>query len=409
MRELVIMGWDLHPSQRAVYQRIVEGDDFGHTLDIGRQWGKTVLLTELCLWALCQPGLEVAYISAFWSQTKIPFNHLKRALGRSPMFKMNESSGNRYILSHLSGSRITFYSAERPDSIRGNTCDMVICDEAGLMKEVEASIMPLLAVKRGKLILAGTPKGRSNWFAKCFEKGVVRDGVPHTPGWVSFRFPSSDSPFVNPQFLADMREQLPEDLYEQEINAAFLDGMGGVFGSTGPAFNMEAYGDASGRLFAGVDVADSIDFTVLTVLNEAGELVFMDRWQRCGYDETVKRLAAGLNQFRDVVCVVETNGPGSEVLFALSQLTTHPLQGVEATNALKGEGVRYVRTRFQRGTLRFPRTFACGDALRSELTEFSYELLPSGNVRYCATPGAHDDCVMSLVWACLILKRYMNE
>ena len=49
-------------------------------------------------------------------------------------------------------------------------------------------------------------------------------------------------------------------------------------------------------------------------------------------------------------------------------------------------------------------TFPDIEVLIDELRAFSYELLPTGNFRYSAPEGKHDDCVISLalaVWALL--------
>jgi len=409
MKEVIVEGWDLHPKQAAIFADIVNGYDTAYTLAIGRQFGKTVTLAQLCIWALCE-GKSVAYIAAFWSQTKVPFNHLRRLLSQRPdLFRMTASPGNTHIECVPTGGSIDFFSAERPDSIRGNTYNVVLLDEAGLMRdEIEAVTMPLLAVKGEKLVIAGTPKGRSNYFARMFERGTLgEDGKAKVPGYKSYRFPSYDSPYVKRAYIENMRAELPVELFEQEINARFLDAAGAVFGNIAEAFQAVHFAEPSGPLFAGVDIANEVDYTVLTILDINGSCVYFGRWNKCGYDETVKRIADTINQYKDVHVLMERNGPGREVAHGVYERTEHSIDLFTTTNESKSKAIRYLRTRLERTRLNFPAKL-CGQ-LRSELADFTYKLTPSGKTVYGASPGGHDDCVMSLALACWLLKQYHNE
>lgn len=410
MKEVIVEGWDLHPKQAAIFADIVNGYDLVYILAIGRQFGKTVTLTQVCIWVLCM-GWNVAYIVAFWSQAKVPFNHLRRLLSQRPdLFRITASPGNMRIECIPTGGSVDFFSAERPDSIRGNTYNMVLLDEAGLMRdEIEAVVGPLLAVKEGgKLVIAGTPKGRSNYFARMFERGTLgEDGKAKVSGYKSYRFPSYDSPYVKRAYIENMRAELPVELFEQEINARFLDAAGAVFGNIADAFQAVHFAEPSGPLFAGVDIANEVDYTVLTILDVNGACVYFGRWNKCGYDETVKRIADTVNLYKNIHILIEKNGPGKDVAYRVYDKTDHQIDLFTTDNERKAKAVRYLRTRLERGLLSFPAK-QCAH-LRSELADFTYKQTPSGKTVYGASPGGHDDCVMSLALACWLLKQYHNE
>jgi len=122
------------------------------------------------------------------------------------------------------------HSAKYPQNLVGEGLHGVIMAEAAKMKERvwTQQIMPTLADFRGWARFNSTPEGR-NWFHGLYMKGVAKE-----KGWASFRFPSWTNTQVFPLGAEDpeilqLKQDLPEELFEQEIEAKFGQYVGRVF------------------------------------------------------------------------------------------------------------------------------------------------------------------------------------
>ena len=74
----------------------------------------------------------------------------------------------------VSGSRIiSLPCGPEGRTLRGHTCDILIIEEAGLMKDIiiNTVLVPMLASKgdKGQIIKIGTPLTRNHFFRSCFE------------------------------------------------------------------------------------------------------------------------------------------------------------------------------------------------------------------------------------------------
>ena len=72
-----------------------------------------------------------------------------------------------------------------------------------------------------------------------------------------------------------------------------------------------------------------------------------------------------------------------------------PVQAFTTTNATKDVAIRGLQTAFESGAIRI----IPDPVLIGELQAYEQERLPSGNWKYSAPEGLHDDTVMSLALA----------
>lgn len=121
-------------------------------------------------------------------------------------------------------------SAKHPEHLVGEGLHGVIMAEAAKMKERiwTQMIMPTLADFHGWAKFNSTPEGK-NWFYRMFMKGVAKD-----PGWASFRFPSWFNTAIFPlgyddPMIQQMKRDLPEEMFNQEVGADFSEYVGRVF------------------------------------------------------------------------------------------------------------------------------------------------------------------------------------
>lgn len=121
-------------------------------------------------------------------------------------------------------------SAKHPENLVGEGLRGVIMAEAAKMKERVWTefVSPTLMDFRGWAKFNSTPVGK-NWFYRYWMKGVAQD-----EGWGSFRFPSWFNTAVFPLGYDDpeiqqMKRDLPQEVFNQEIAADFSEYVGRVF------------------------------------------------------------------------------------------------------------------------------------------------------------------------------------
>jgi hypothetical protein len=194
-----------------------------------------------------------------------------------------------------------------------------------------------------------------------------------------------------------MHEALPEIIYRQEVLAEFVDSEGAVFRRVQEAAYVERIeAPIEGRTYtAGVDVAASVDYTVVCILDGGSkELVYMDRFNRVDYPTLEDRLEAVYKRFGLSSMTIEVNSIGQGVIDHLTGrgMSIIPFQ---TTNATKQAAITSLQAAFEHseiGIINDP-------VLIGELLSFESKRNPSGSFSYSAPEGMHDDCVMSLAIA----------
>jgi len=113
-------------------------------------------------------------------------------------------------------ARIRLYGADNPDRLRGLRLDGVVMDEYGDMTPGMWTrvIRPLLTDREGWAIFIGTPKGK-NGFWKLWQQAAKK------PDWLRLSLKASETGLIDEKELADVRQTLSEDEYEQEYECSF--------------------------------------------------------------------------------------------------------------------------------------------------------------------------------------------
>jgi hypothetical protein len=108
------------------------------------------------------------WVAPVYSQTKIAFNRLKAKVGRSGVYKINESN---LIITCPNGVHIHFKSADKPDNLFGEDVHSVVFDEAPRAK-VEAfyALRSTITATGGIMKLIGNFGGTANWMHQLKEK-----------------------------------------------------------------------------------------------------------------------------------------------------------------------------------------------------------------------------------------------
>ena len=370
-------------------------------LSAGRRWRKTTLTMAIAVESAAQ-GKTIIWGAPTYDQVRIGFEETQKAAVGVADF--NQS---RMEASFPNNGKIMYRSLDKADNVRGHTADGVVMDEAAFIdkKAWNQVLRPMLIDTGGWAWAISTPNGR-NWYweehvkaaddsnsmawqvptlgVKITDKGLVRE--PH--------------PYENPDIPFDEIEKLfqsmPTKIFEQEILGQFVDLSGGVFRRVQEAATLQPREPENGRQYvAGVDVAASVDFTVVSVFDvEAREQVYMDRFNRVDYPVLIDRLESVYKRYGMTSMVVEANSVGRPVI---DELVSRGLAIVPftTTSATKQAIIQSLQAAFENGAIRV----LDDSVLVGELLSFESKRNASGSFSYSAPDGMHDDTVMSLAFA----------
>jgi len=357
-------------------------------LSAGRRWGKTRLGVNECLDVAAQGG-RAWWVSPSYKTSEVGWRPLRQIVRKIPGAEIRLVDR---VVNFPGGGFVAVRSADNPDSLRGEGLDFVVMDECAFMQR-EAwteAIRPALSDRQGKVLFISTPKGR-NWLWEIYQRGVSGE-----EGWQSWTFPTSSNPFIAKEEIEAAKRDLPEMIFRQEYLAEFIDDAGGVFRRVQEAAVLEPKEYEEGKQYiAGVDVAASVDFTVVTVLDaESKDQVYLDRFNRVDYPVLIDRLEAVYHRYHLTSMVVESNSIGRPVI---DELVARGLNIVPftTTSATKQSIIQNLQAAFENGQIRILNN----PVLIGELLSFESKRNASGGFSYSAPDGMNDDCVMSLAIA----------
>jgi phage terminase large subunit len=157
-----------------------------------------------------KPDGRYAFIFPQRNQAKdTAWKYLKRYAG--PLL-LGEPSESDLRVELVTGGMLRLYGADNPDALRGPYLDGVVFDEFGdMFPDVWFEVVrPMLADRHGWAAFIGTVKG-SNAFWKLYERALV------DPAWFTLMLKASESGILPPSELAELRADMGDDRYRQEM------------------------------------------------------------------------------------------------------------------------------------------------------------------------------------------------
>ena len=322
MAALTIQLPKLHSQQEAVWQHSARFQ----VCAAGRRWGKSRMASLWCIVGALQ-GQRAWWVFPSYPMAAVGWRMLKRLAVQIPGAQMREVDR---LIEFPTGGIVQIRSADNPDSLRGESLDRLVMDEAAFMRE-EAwteALRPTLSDRRGRAVFISTPKGR-NWFWRLWQLGQGGD-----PDWHSWQFPTVSNPHIDPREVEAARRNLPERIFAQEYLAEFIEDGGGVFRRVMEAAVVEQEDAAQDgcEYLIGVDWGKLDDFTCLAVLNTtARRLVYLDRFNQIDYAVQLDRLGALYHRFRPTSIIAERNSMGEPLIEQLRRMG-FPVQAFQTTN-----------------------------------------------------------------------------
>jgi hypothetical protein len=191
-------------------------------LNAHRQAGKSLGVSGLAIkTALYDEGSLTLLVSASLRQSKELFKKVGVAYKRlgAPIPKVEDSAD---MLSLANGSRIVCLP-DSPETIVGYSApQLIVIDEAARTSDQTfLSVMPMLAISRGRLVAMSTPMGLRGWWSDAWHDGGS--------AWERIKFTAPENNRIDPAWLAEQRKILGESWYAQDFLCEFRESVDQIF------------------------------------------------------------------------------------------------------------------------------------------------------------------------------------
>jgi hypothetical protein len=380
--ELTLTLPELHETQ----QRVVDGAKRFNVVDCGRRWGKSLLAINL----LSEPALESCPTGYFAPTYKLLEGTFKECLVTLQSI-ISKKHDNQFI-ELITGGSIEFWSLDNPNAGRSRKYKRVIVDEAAFVKNLWSawteSIRPTLTDLKGDAWFLSTPKGKNDFY-KLFTRGKSE------PDWVSWQMSTYTNPYIDASEVDGAKRDLPEIAFNQEYLAQFSDNVANPFGMDHISRCVYPLSQ-SPTVCYGIDLAKKHDWTVITGLDQFGQVSYFQRfqkdWKQTG--EAILSLPPGL------ICI-DSTGVGDVIAESIAQARDTELFLFTARSKQQlMEGLAFSIQNRKITVLEGP--------MKDELESFEFTYSRTG-VKYEAPQGLHDDCVCSLALANHVHKRAVQS
>lgn len=385
---------NFHPAQAEANRRIQAFRGKYVVLNLGRFWGKNYLLAP---YAINEIGRN---------QTKSVWLDIEHS-NNLEMQEIIENAdvGNLFDYRHSSPldirygkAKMVFHSFQNKKAMRGkNRYETSFINEAAYIPDIDwyGTISQTLNMPN-RVYLASTPCNQ--WWADFCET-AKNDPT----NYLYIHGTSVENPHLDLIKLESDRLSMPPNIFRREYLAEFVDNMGGVFTELDRFFALDDFAQPTEVNYAGIDLAALSDFTVIHILNEFGQTVYHDRFNRLDWSEIESRLIEPLQRF-NCICFAEDNGVGASTVQAIKKESGQRVFAFTSTNEKKSKAIGQLNLSLRSGKLQTVKTLS---TLRTEMINFKYKISESGNTLYSHAVGYHDDEVDALFLAnhCLITRN----
>lgn len=209
------------------YQRMLIESFENHRFNVSlcsRQSGKTTVVAVYALWyAIFHKDKNIGIVSNKESSAKMILSRMKRMWESLPNWlKPGVEEYAKTGVTFDNHTRITI-SATSPDAFRGNTMNLLICDEfafvpSGQAEEFWAANYPTVsASKNAKVIIISTPNGMFNIFHRIYSQAERKQNTFY-PTKVTWR----EVPGRDDEWADEQRKNLNLQKFAQEFDVEFL-------------------------------------------------------------------------------------------------------------------------------------------------------------------------------------------
>lgn len=364
--------------------------------NFSRQQGKTTIIKALCIEYLMKRHKNIGYITPKKQFAEGIYNELKECLEPTGIIYKYNSVYHR--LRSITYSNLKFFSSEQMNSIRGNTFDYLIIDEAAFLYTQEGNdiwyniLYPTIKVKGKKIIMISTPNGKSGYWYDMIQKAERGD-----KGYKYLKRTIYEDGLISSEEIEDLRESYPPLAFRQEFLCEFLDNAMTAIPDFEKCFREYQYNDKLNQ-WIGIDLsANGEDATIVTFINSDNQTRQVE--VKGNLDTKYQKIAELINGCNNLVgAYIENNGVGEPMLNEIMKKVKSKgkVHYWLTTNNTKIDIINLLSVKCSNNGI----VFDIKDRkLYSELSTFIYKLSKTRKVQYEAKAGFHDDRVMSMAIA----------
>lgn len=196
------------------------------------------------------------------------------------------------------GAEIHVKTADNPASLAGDGVSFTVIDESGFVPDYAIEVlMPALSERQGKVLALGT-HDHPNWYRDWFYAGLAAE-----EGVRSLQLPTSINPHFPKEELDRLQRTTPERVWKKYFEAQFVDDQGALFKRDliDRRLCLQPQPPRAGHSYvAGVDLARSVDWTVVSIMDtttQPTQQVCLERWQGTSWEHTTERVAHLLSRY----------------------------------------------------------------------------------------------------------------
>lgn len=379
-----------HRTPIAEYQRrIIDSPARFTVTEAATKTGKT---SSHIIW-LFEEALKLkANQSVWWAapvfgQAEIAFKRMKEKIDNRNFFKVNES---KLTLTLPTKAEIHFKSGERPDNLFGDDVYAAVFDEFTRAKEdAWFALRTTLTHTKGKCKFIGNVKGKKNWGYRLAQR--AKNGEPDHEYFKITAYDAAKEGILDIAEIEQARRDLPESVFRELYLAEASEDGSNPFGMSfirqclfpmtqGPA------------ICYGIDLAKSVDWTVIIGLDAAGCVCHFDRFQK-DWRQTVQIIRS----LPGKPIKIDSTGVGDPIAEEVQQGRSN-VEAFKFTQLSKQQIMEGLASAIQQRKIQIP-----DGIIKDELENFEFEYTRTG-VRYTAPEGVHDDCVCALALAWDLFK-----
>ena len=427
----------LHPYQKKAL-RMIRDNRFSIML-FSRQTGKSTLATIFMLWvAIFQNDQRILLVANKESTAKEIFRRIRVAYEALPNWI--KSPVTYYGLESLeleNGSRISITTTTGTAG-RGSSANLLFVDEMdfiekNLLEEFWSSVYPIISSsKKSKIIIASTPKDTSGLLYKLYSGSVKGENT-----WANMKVLWNDVPDRDEKWKRDTIAALGDvDAFRREFEVEFnevgesaldKDLFDQMKKHTIEATYLMDHGKYSlwekpsdEKIYvAGVDIAEGVgkDATVVQILDITDpkriKQVAVYHNNKITPTEFTPKLREILQHWGDPIAMIERNNCGAQVVdnlkkdFNYENIVNWGVDRVANRTSNKLGIIAHTNTKYhgvmnQRYWVNIEKRVQINDiGTILELNDF----VRSKAGTWSAKNGSHDDRVMSLIWALMVLHE----
>lgn len=328
-------------------------------------------------------GANYWWIAPVYSQAQIAFSRVKRVVAQSGVFRINESS---LFIETPAGAFIWFKSAEKPDNLYGEDVYAAVFDEFTRAREAAwIALRTTLTATKAPCKFIGNVKGKGNWGYKLGLKARAGE-----PGYEYFKITAYDAVaagILDAEEIEQAKRDLPEHAFRELYLAEALDDMANPFGIKFIEKCIKPISRNTPTSY-GVDLAKSVDWTVIIGLDDNGDICFFERWQS-DWGQTRRRLVQIIGS---TPAYIDSTGVGDPIVEDIKKECSQA-EGYHFSQGSKQQIMEGLVVGVQNGKVSI-----LDGIMREEMESFEFEYTRTG-VKYRAPEGMHDDMVCALALA----------